>query len=403
MSARITWIAAAIVVLSTVLTACTRCKSVEDDPQPTVVPPTPRELTSLEAIPKEVTAIVGLNIKRLHDSWLVKRAVEQMFYRDPELKDRIDSLTRRCDIDIQTGLSTIIIGLSGTLDDEHGREQAVMVVDGDFKEASLASCVGQSVAEDGRRLIADTGFGRMLYGVKKPTSVIPSKTPLVSPSKGEVASMSPGADAPASGSPASGSPSSGSPSSTTHMDATAAEASDEVWFTIAGPTILVVATSKEWLQRAVSDADKIMSSSSVSKLITRVDRTAAVWVAGDIDPHIGQGLVEQTRGEIAKPPISMFGTLSLDRGIRFELGVDMVSQNDANALKSLISGQLGMGALAAQAYGLGEWVDKLGVDVDQKTVYLRVTLQDDEIRQILSRIDTAAGSAQNPAVNSGEL
>jgi hypothetical protein len=44
-------------------------------------------------------------------------------------------------------------------------------------------------------------------------------------------------------------------------------------------------------------------------------------------------------------------------------------------------------------------MQKLGVDSEAETVYLRLSLSEDEVRRVLSQIDTPTGSTENSAEN----
>lgn len=410
------------------------CKDNQKKNRASASQPAPVALSGLDAIPSSVTALISLDAVELQRSWLVRRAVTQMFARDRELESRIDELLESCEIDLKGGVSDILMGLGSKAGATPGTEEAVMVVTGKFVEAKLASCIGQSVAGDGRSLIADKLAGRTLYGVRG-GPVAPAVERAPDAPEGDLIGLLPPAPLPAPDSrPAAPSQAHGvrvsdpaAPEPTPEPTEPPAEApgtepetapqapprppeppaqtslaNSEVWFSVTAPDTLVVATSKDWLIAAVDDGDKLAAAPEMMRLIERADRQAAVWMAGQMSPAIGLGLVETSKGKIAAPPRAIFGSLDFRTGVKLTIGVELVSEKDASELKSLAGKQMGVLALAAQTYGLGEWMGKLGVDAEDKTVYLRVTLDDTEVREILSRIDTAAGSAQNPADNRGE-
>ena len=382
---RMTLVAIGVAVLLASGGATTGCKSKKQE-QARQGQPSVKSLTGLQAIPRDVSAIIAMDVTALQRSWLVRRAVEQMYARDRALEARIDALIISCEIDLAGGIRQIIIGLGEHSGSERGTEEAVMVVTGEFVEAKLASCIGQSVAGDGRSLIADKVAGRTLYGIIGDAGVADQKT-----------------DAQKTDAPAT--PASGTQAIEPTPPAPPEPASDDrsdIWFTVSGPSTLVVATSKDWLLHAVGDGAKVMQSPVMAKLIDRADRSADVWAVGQVDPGIGNGLVQQSSGAITAPPKSISGSLDLQAGLKLGIVVEMSNSKDANALKSLIGGNLGLIALAAQGYGMGEWSEKLRVDSKDETMYLRLALTEDEVRQVLSSIDTSAGSAQNPADNRGE-
>ena len=377
----------------------------------------PKALRGLEAVPRASTAVIGLDVTSLRRAWLVRRAVEEMFRRDPELEQRMEALLGACrvslggpqDGDASAEPTTVVSDIVIAMGTPSGRErdEAVMVATGAFVEAKLASCVGQGVAGDGRSLIADMVEGRSLYGIPDNAPVAPSDP---SASSGPA---SKGAGAPAAtvgvtptGPPPKGGPTtpeSGQPAATpAPVAAPKPAAGNDVWFSVAGPETLVIATSKSWLIQAVGTGEKIAAAPTMASLLKRVDRGADIWAAGKIDPAVGAGLVDQASGAISAPPQAIFGSLDLRRGMELSLGLQMATDQDAKSLESLVSGQMGLMALAAQRYGVGAWVEKLVVTVEARTVFLRASLSEDDVRQILSRIDSSTGSAQNPADNRGE-
>jgi hypothetical protein len=289
-----------------------------------------------------------------------------MFRRDPELKTRIDRLITDCRLDPGADLESLIIAIkagppaaapSKTAEEpavEPAVEPALMVATGRFVEADLASCVGQRMAADGGGLTARRVEGRAVYHASGHAS-------------GHAAGPA-GRD-------------------------------DSVWFTISGPRTLLVATSSDWLAKALGRGDKIAAAPTWAALLKNVDLKADLWAVGQLDQRVGAGLVELGAGALKSPPGSLFVQADLSAGVRFLLGAVMTSAGDANALVSLIKSQLAWGALAVQRYGLGPLVSKLGVDSEDKTVYLRMTLSEDEVKDVLARIDTPGGATQNSAEN----
>ena len=342
--------------------SCQRCRGGSDQ-QPE---PTPVVLAGMEAIPSDVQVVIGADVKRLRESWLINRAIEQMFRRDPELATRIRELWDVCKIDPGKDLDSILIALgpgagrdSSTTPraDQQATDaavaadagaasaasvvmdQALMVVTGKFVEAELAACVGERLAADGGRLTFETVAGRTFYH---------------------------------------------------------ATGKQDVWFTLPGPSTVVVATSSSWLARAVGDGDKLTASRPMAALLARIDRNAGAWAVGLIDEQIGKGLVEQTAGEVAAPPRAMFVDLDPNNGLRIALGAEMSSEKDANYLVSLIKKQLAIGRWALERYGLDRLVQKLEVNVRGSTVHLALALSEGELKEALSQIDSSKGSAQNP-------
>jgi hypothetical protein len=332
----------ALLLFCVLAAAVAGCKKKKPEGKP---PPVASAVVGLDAVPGESRAVVSANVAALRTSWLVDRAVAQMLRRDPGLKERIDELVRACKFDPARDLDSFLIGIGGRAPGRE-TEEAVMVVSGAFQEAELASCVGQSAATQGTSFTSQRADGRTFYRV------------------GERSGRQ-----------------------------------DSVWFTVSGPRTVVIATSSEWLARALSPGKSVRDVPAMAALLEKVDQTAGIWAIGQVDEQVGAGLVELAGGAVKTPPRAMFGHGRLARGIELELGVMMASEQEANSLVSLMKGQLSLGALAAQRYGLGTLIQKLGVDSEAETVYLRLALSEDEVRRVLSQIDTPTGSTQNSAEN----
>jgi hypothetical protein len=93
----------------------------------------------------------------------------------------------------------------------------------------------------------------------------------------------------------------------------------------------------------------------------------------------------------------MFGHLAAETGLTAELGVDLASPDEANSAVSLAKGQLRILTQVAQRWKLGRAVAKVSAEASGATLYVRLALTDDELRQALAPIDTDAGADQNPA------
>ena len=309
------------------------CQSCKDDKKPGSDLVAAPALAGLQAVPPDAQVVLGADVKRLRESWLVRRAIRQMFRRDPELKTRIDQLIETCKLDPAEQIDNVIVALNESSQD------AIMVVTGAFVEAELASCVGQSVEAGGGSLTFEQVEGRTFYR---------------------------------------------------------ASGRQDVWFTLSGERTLIVATSSAWLSKAVGSGEKVTQAKPMASLLGRVDQRLGLWGAGIVNPQIGAGLVKLTSGAVASPPQSMLLEMDLSAGITASLGAEMASEKDAKSASSLAKSQLAVGAWALHKYGLEAVAKKLTVDSKGKTVYLRLSLAEDELKEVLSRIDTSGGSEQDP-------
>jgi hypothetical protein len=311
------------------------CKDKETKEQPR---PVPVDVTGLAAVPADVRAVVGINIEAIAEAWLVQRAVEQMFLRDPGLAARVDALITACRFDPARDLRGLTLALGAGAH----HEQAVMVATGRFSEAEVAACVRTSLAEDGGSLAESEVDGRRFYNASARS-----------------------------------------------------DRSDSVWFTFGDPSTLVAATSSEWLAQAVGKGDKVLSRQPMASWIERADPKAGIWAAGALDERTGRELVALVGGLVSAPPRALLGHVHLKDGLTLSLSAVAASAEDAQALMALTNAQLGVGALALQRYGLGPLVSKLTVTAEGDTLHLRFALTEEELKDVLSRIDTTTEPAQD--------
>ncbi|WP_428265123.1 hypothetical protein [Haliangium sp.] len=291
--------------------------------------------TGLDAVPASVRVVLGIDVQEVAGSWLVERAVQQMFLRDPGLEARVQRLVKACRLRPADDLYHLLIAL-GADDDV---DEALLVATGVFSEPDVATCVEHSLTEDGGVLARVEVGGRRLYR----------------------------ADGRAGG----------------------GEVGDSLWFTFGDPTTLIAATSQEWLLQAVGDGPKVMGAKPMATWIERAEPEAGIWAAGVVDGRIGADLVEVSRDQISAPPVGMYGHLRLRHGLAFELAAVTASPADAKILAEQARAQIGIGALAMQRYGLGPVVSRLQVEAADEILYLRLELSKEELRDVLSRLDTA--------------
>jgi hypothetical protein len=313
--------------------AC-RDKDKKAEPRPV---PVPVDVTGLAAVPAGVRAVVGINVEAIADAWLVERAVEQMFLRDPGLAARVDGLITACRFDPAKDLRTLTLALGAGAN----QDQALMVATGSFSEPEVVACVRTSLTEDGGTLSESEVQGRRFY-----------------------------------------------------QASARSDRADSVWFTFGDPRTLVAATSSEWLAEAVGKGDKVLSRQPMAGWIERADPNAGIWAAGALDEKIGGELVELVGGLVSAPR-ALLGHLHLKDGLVVSLSAIAASATDAQALVALTKKQLRVGALALQRYGLGPLVSKLTVAAEGDTLHLGFALTEEELKDVLSRIDTTSEPAQD--------
>jgi hypothetical protein len=295
--------------------------------------PPPPQLSGLQAVPSDATAILGFDVAKLAKSKLVRRAVEQMFIRDPGLRSHTSGLLKACKIEPTRDVASLLIALRGSTD-------ALMVATGRLDGAALATCVNESMKTGGGTLTNKKVGGRTVYRARR----------------GE----------------------------------------RDVWFAVAGTGTVVVSTSEAWLGAALSSGPKLLANADMKRLVDEVDRTkSGAWAAGKVPPAVSAGMVKTTAGTVSAGPKALTGQLDLDQGLKGSLGAEMASREDANALELFLKAQLGAGAALIGGLRLGPLLRKVTVDSKGSKVYLRVSLSAAELEQALGQIDSGGSPVKN--------
>ncbi len=306
----------------------------------------PVPIAALAAIPADATVVIGIDVRRLADSQLVARAVEQMLIRDPELSARLERLARDCGVDVTRQVRSVHLALGPKLP-PGAAQPSLLVATGELSETALTRCLQAGVGSGGGDLTVRDADGRSLYKLT--------------------------------------------------------EGSRTLFFGFGQADTVVLGPSETWVRAALGGDAKVETSPVLGPLLAKVDRTAAIWAAAAMDADLGTALARITKGKVATPPQALYGALDPADGLRAEIAFVMANDADAEALAGFARGELALAALAAQAKGLGMVVAKAAVGRKGAETQLRVTLTDAELKQLLGAIDRGrpAGQDAQPASDAG--
>ena len=296
----------------------------------------------MNAVPATTDIVFGAEVAPLARSALVQRAINRMMAGDPGLQAELDKLFNGCGFDPARDLSSVLIAMDSPPAGGAG-DRALLVATGRIAENKLAACVGRHMSELGGQLVQKAVAGRIHY----------------------------------------------------HADAP--QGRTDTWFAFGSAETVVVSSSPEFLAESLADGPRLASDSQMASLVHRAKvQGAALWAAGRIPADVGKGLAAATGGGVAAPRAA-FGHFAAETGLSAELGVELASPQEAKAALSLAKSQLRIMAQVAQKWKLGRAVAKVSMETVDSTLYMRVTLTDEELRQVLAPIDTDAGPDQNPA------
>lgn len=296
-----------------------------------------REVTGLQAVPKGVVAVVGIDVSRLAGLPLVARAVDQLLIRRPELAQQLDELEASCHLDLANKVKRVILA-SGPRGAD-GVTPVVMVATGQVVEADLATCLQKMVGAGGGKVSASSTDVGTIYKVE--------------------------------------------------------QGKRQVFYAFGAADTVVLANQQAWVEKALGAGPKVMDDPDLKAWIGMSDQAAPMWLAAKVDPKVSDGLVRVGQGQIKQGPKAVFASLDPSDGLRAELGAVMQSDDDAKALESFSKSQVGLLALAAQWKGLGKVVQKLAVTRDSAVLRLKASLSDAEVKELFSVIDTAASGPQD--------
>lgn len=320
-----------VVAAAVALTLTASCKKRATPP-----PAEPPAVAALAAIPSDATVVVGLDMRRLADSDLVGRALGRMFASDPGLALRFQRLASACGVDVTRQIDHVHLAMApGGVGPAR---RSLLVATGKLDEQALTRCLQAGVGSGGGDVTVKQAGVRSIYKL--------------------------------------------------------VEGRHTVYFGFGQADTVVVGPDETWVEAALSDGPKV-GAGALAPLLAAVDQQAGLWFAAQMDPELGQSLVRTTGGAIGAPPAGVFAELDPQAGLNAHAAFMMVSDTDANQLVEFARRELAIGALAAQAYGLGPVVAKVDVAAVGKDVHFRVRLTESELKDVLVAIDSAGPDGQD--------
>src|SRR5688572_26322832 len=208
------------------------------------------------AIPAEARVVVGINFAKVAGSTVGAQALDWALAADPRQKELLLALLAQCKIDPAKDLDTALIAMG------EGAEQVSMLVRGKLSEGPIVACVREAVVAKGGTVEVHKLHDRAVWAAVDPQS------------------------------------------------------GTRTWFTIENGRGALIATSQEWLGRALDPASaKLPSRPELNALIARVDPTSPLWAAALMRPETGARLPELTKGAVKEPAASFTIETKLDFGV----------------------------------------------------------------------------------------
>lgn len=297
--------------------------------------PPPAQLTGLAAVPASARVVIGADPARLAGSPLMARAARLMIEREPVLGERIARLAAGCGLDWQTQVESLHLALT---DDA---PQVLMIVTGALVETELTRCVRSTVGEGGGTVTLTQVDGRSLYQVS--------------------------------------------------------DQGRTIYFAFGQTDTIVLSASRELVLAGLGTGPKVMDAPEMKALIDRSDTHAPLWAAGKVDPAWSPRLLRLMNGALETPPKAFLGVVDASDGLRAQLSAVMGSEADAKVMESQLKPTLELVSLVAQARGLGPLAAKVVGVRDGDAIRFGVELTAEEVKELLSKVDTTAPAAQDAA------
>jgi len=296
------------------------------------------EVSGLAAVPASATAVVVVDVVRVIDSELVQTAVDRLLLRDPNLRERWETLGTDCKLDARK-LKHVVLVIGQPPAQGTTTGPVLMIATGQIAEAELASCVRKIVGQGGGTLTAKDAGGRTLYQAK--------------------------------------------------------DGNRTMFFAFGKPDTVVLGSNEAFVVEALGDGKKLRENAELLGFMKLADQKAPVWAAGKVDERVRGGVVKLTNGQVKEGPVAIVLSANPSDGIALEVGAVMASEADAKALESFTKTQQGMLAMAAQAYKAGKIVDKLTISADKRVMRIKAALTTADINLLISVLDGGSITAQD--------
>ncbi|MBT8495191.1 MAG: hypothetical protein KJO07_19250 [Deltaproteobacteria bacterium] len=296
-----------------------------------------KPVDGLQAVPAQVSTVIAADVSSLAKQPLVRRAVGEMLHRDPELSKRVHDLAKECKLEPGKDITGVVVAMG------EPTGASLLVVQGNFDEANLAACVGKSMASSGGELTREAAGERVVYSAVGTAGQKP------------------------------------------------------VYFSLGSDKTLVASSSRDMLREALGSGPKIAANRRMGELLQRARKDSSLWAVGLVPDAVGKGLVG--KAGVKKPPQAMVLAASLGDGLKLELAVEMVDDDDAKAATSLAKPQLAAASLVAQKDGLGTVISRIEVAAESRWVVMSLELDKAELGEILARVQRTVDRSPPPQQN----
>ena len=286
----------------------------------------------LALIPRDADVVLMVNLTQARDSALWKKAVDKV-NTDPKAKKDYDDFVKKCSFDPMKEVDSVFLAFPQNVAEQ--KEFAVLIK-GKFSPETVINCM-KLTAKEKNETITETDYnGTKLYGQegKQPT------------------------------------------------------------FLAALGKRGVAVGGKEWIKHIVDlNAGKgaIQSAKENAPLVDLIKRTRtsdALWWAGIVPPSLVDKMGSNPQMAPIKSLKSVSGSVDPSKGVNLAAYLDLGSDADATALKTLATEQITKlkTTPAVQMMGMSPFIDTITVDAKKNTFLLTINMNQQQVDDLTTRV-----------------
>lgn len=290
----------------------------------------------LALVPRDADVVLMVNLTQARESSLWKRAMDKL-NTDAKSKGDYDAFVKKCSFDPLKEVDSVFLAFPQNVTEQ---KEFAMLVKGKFSPETVVNCM-KLTSKEKNETITETDYnGVKLYG---------------------------------------------------------AEGRQPTYLASLGKRGVAVG-GKEWIKRIVDlyggkgGVQSAKENPALVDLIKRTHTSDALWWAGVVPPSLVEKLGSSPMMAPVKTLKSVSGSIDPSKGVSLAAYLDLGTDADAAALKTLASDQVAKlkTAPAVQMMGMGGFLDTVKVDAKKNTFSLNVNMNQQQVDDLTTRLSGMA-------------
>lgn len=294
----------------------------------------------LALVPREADVVLMVNLTQARESSLWKRAMDKL-NSDAKAKQEYDGFVKKCSFDPLKEVDSVFLAFPQNVTEQ---KEFAMLVKGKFSPETVVNCMKLTSKEKNEPITEVDYNGVKLYG---------------------------------------------------------SEGKQPTYLAALGKRGIAVG-GKEWIKRTVdlyggkgaagSAAGSAKDNPALVDLIKRTHTSDALWWAGIVPPSLVSKLGSSPMMAPVKSLKSVSGSIDPSKGLSLSAFLDLGSDEDATALKTLASEQVAKlkTAPAVQMMGMSSFIDTIKIDAKKNTFSLGVNMNQQQVDDLTTRLSGMA-------------